>query len=121
MTMTNHEMRARTVGRGITFMTRRHHTADMRRGIAAGLTMLGLVAGCKGALDVVLPGKVSEDALQNPGLAATMVASTQGDFECAFSEFVHTTGLWSNELLNSSGTQEANPWGARLTTYDRGV
>jgi hypothetical protein len=86
-------------------------------------TLLGMfvLAGCNGALDVVLPGKVSESALGSPALAATMVASTQGDFECAFTEFVHSTGLWSNELLNSSGGGEVNGWGARTVPFERDV
>jgi hypothetical protein len=72
-------------------------------------------------IDVELPGRVREEALDNPALAGTLVASAQADFECAFSEFVHTTGLWSNELLNSSGGAEVNGWGARLSTYESGT
>jgi starch-binding outer membrane protein, SusD/RagB family len=89
--------------------------------VTATVAILSLVTACSGALDVVLPGKVNAGALDSPSLATTMVASAQGDFECAFSEFVHTTGLWSNELLNSSGGGEVNPWGARLLTYDAGT
>lgn len=95
--------------------------AYRRRAATAGITLLALLAGCKGVLDVTLPGRVNVDALNSPGLASTMVVSLQGDFECAFSEYVHATGLWSNELLNSSGGAEVNPWGARLLTYDGGT
>jgi hypothetical protein len=103
------------------FMSYRHR-ANRRRGvIAATFALIATVTACNGALDVVLPGKVNAGALDSPALAITMVSSAQGDFECAFSEFVHTTGLWSNELLNSSGGGEVNPWGARLTTYDAGT
>jgi hypothetical protein len=79
------------------------------------------IAGCNGVLDVSLPGKVDAGALDNPALANTMVTSAQADFECAFSEYVHSTGLWANELWNSSGGAEVNPWGARLSTYDAGT
>jgi hypothetical protein len=112
--MTNTMMRSRIQSRGITAMI-------SRRTIGAGLALLSLVSGCNGALDVVLPGRVDADALNSPSLAITMVNSAQGDFECAFSEYVHSTGLWSNELLNSGSGAEVNPWGARLNTYDSGT
>ena len=116
------EMRASAARKQMNRMSR-HTGAPRRHGaMFAGLLLLGFVAGgCKGVLEVELPGRVKSEALASPGLAITMVASTQGDFECAFSEFVHTTGLWSNELLNSSGGAEVNPWGARLSTYDGGT
>ena len=85
------------------------------------LAALALLAACDGVLDVKLPGRVREEALDNPVLASTLVAGAQADFECAFTEFVHTTGLWSNELLNSSGGAEVNGWGARLSTYENGT
>lgn len=118
MTKLTHNLR--TNNRGYKSMIHRSRAANRRMLIAASFAMAALVSACSGALDVVLPGKVNAGALANPSLASTMVTSAQGDFECAFSEFVHTTGLWSNELLNSSGGGEVNPWGARLTTYDNG-
>ena len=80
-----------------------------------------LLPACKGILDVSLPGKVPEAALDSPLLATTMVGGVQADFECAFSEYVHDTGLWSNELLNSSANGEVVGWGARLSSYDNGI
>lgn len=67
-------------------------------GVAMGLASLQLLQACKGVLDVSLPGKVPESALASPGLAITLVNGVQADFECAYSEYVHDTGLWSNEL-----------------------
>jgi hypothetical protein len=95
--------------------------AARRMRAARAACLIPLLASCNGALDVVLPGRVQEAALDNPSLATTMVASAQGDFECAFSEYVHTTGLWANEYLNSSGGQEVNGWGARTPQYDAGT
>ncbi|MBK8648898.1 MAG: hypothetical protein IPN16_20620 [Gemmatimonadetes bacterium] len=69
-----------------------------------------MLAACSG-ISTELPGRVREDALDNPALAATLVASAQGISECAFSEYVHTTGLWANELMNASGGAEVNGWG----------
>jgi hypothetical protein len=104
----------------MTKMTSPSPAARRMRATATAL-LFPFLASCSGALDVVLPGRVQEDALDNPSLATTMVASTQGDFECAFSEYVHTTGLWANEYLNSSGGQEVNGWGARTPQYESGT
>lgn len=97
-------------------MTRKHITRCALVALASQV-----LAACSGILDVELPGRVREDALDNPALAATLVASAQGDFECAFSEYVHTTGLWANELMNASGGAEVNGWGARISTYEAGT
>ncbi len=79
-----------------------------------------LLTACSGVLDVELPGRVQSGALDNPVLAATLVAGVQADFECAFSEYVHTTGLWANEFINSAGGAEVNGWGARTDLYESG-
>lgn len=85
------------------------------------LGSLQLLQACKGILDVSLPGKVPASALTSPGLSTTMVNGVQADFECSFSEYVHDTGLWSNEVLNSSANGEVVGWGARLSTNDNGI
>lgn len=89
--------------------------------VALSLASLPMLQACKGVLDVSLPGKVPASALASPGLATTMVNGVQADFECAFSEYVHDTGLWSNELLNSSANGEVVGWGARLSSFDSGI
>ncbi len=88
---------------------------------ALALGSLQLLQACKGILDVSLPGKVPASALASPGLAVTMVNGTQADFECAFTEYVHLSALWSNETLNSSANGEVVGWGARLSSYDNGI
>lgn len=93
-----------------------------RRTLAVSLVLAAqCLTACNGILEVEQPGRVLQDALDNPVLAPTLVASAQGDFECAFSEYVHTTGLWANEFLNSSSGGEVNGWGARISTYDAGT
>ena len=98
----------------------RHHRLRTY-GAAIAIASLQLAQACKGVLDVSLPGKVPESALNSPTLALTVVNGAQADFECAFSEYVHDTGLWSNELLNSSANGEVVGWGARLSSYDNGI
>jgi hypothetical protein len=100
-----------------------HHRYRRLRACSAvvALASLQLLQACKGVLDVALPGKVPASALENSALATTLVNGVQADFECAFSEYVHTTGLWANETLNSSGNGEVNGWGARTSNYDNGI
>jgi hypothetical protein len=102
-------------------MTTQTTTRLLSRAALPALALLALLAACNDVLDVKLPGRVREEALDNPALASTLVAGAQADFECAFTEYVHTTGLWANELLNSSGGAEVNGWGARLSTYETGT
>lgn len=104
-------------------MSNRLYRRNRIRVSAAAIAVLSLqlLQACKGVLDVSLPGKVPESALNSPLLAKTLVNGAQADFECAFSEYVHDTGLWSNESLNSSSNGEVVGWGARLSTYDNGI
>ena len=104
-------------------MINAYNTRRWMRGCNAALALISLqlVQACHGILDVSLPGKVPESALASPGLSTTLVKGAQADFECAFSEYVHDTGLWSNELLNSSANGEVVGWGARLATNDNGI
>jgi hypothetical protein len=99
-----------------------HRRRTLRRGAAlVAMASMQLLQACQGVLDVSLPGKVPETALTNPGLSSTLVNGAQADFECAFSEYVHDTGLWANETLNSSSNGEVVGWGARTSSYDNGV
>ena len=103
-------------------LNRYHRHRGLRTyGAALALGSLQLVQACNGLLDVSLPGKVPASALTSPGLATTLVSGVQADFECAFSEYVHDTGLWSNETLNSSSNGEVVGWGARLSSADNGI
>jgi hypothetical protein len=64
---------------------------------------LGLfVLGCDSLLEVSLPGETEADALDGPGSSALLVLSAQGDFECAYSNYVYGTGHLSGELVGGS-------------------
>jgi hypothetical protein len=80
-----------------------------------------LLTACQGVLDVSLPGNVAASALDAPSLAPTLVDGTQADFECAFTQYVESTALWSNEVLNSSGGAEVVGWSARFTRPEDGT
>lgn len=109
------------VSEGTEPMTDRKRRFGGRVAATATLVLAAqLLTACKGILDVDVPGRVREESLNNPSLAATLTASAQADFECAYAEFVQSTGLWANELLNSSGGAEVVGWGARLVNYETG-
>ena len=103
-------------------MNRLHRYNWLQRfSVVLAFGSLQVLQACSGVLDVSLPGKVPASALKSPGLSTTMVNGVQADFECAFSEYVHDTGLWANETLNSSANGEVIGWGARLSSYDNGI
>jgi hypothetical protein len=91
-------------------MTRKHR----RKAIA--LVSFGLafsVSACDSLLEVDIPGRVEEDALNDPALAATMVNSALGTFECGFANYVATVGALTEEYIISSFFVDANIWGWR--------
>jgi hypothetical protein len=95
-------------------MTHRHHWVG-RLGMESLAAIAGIVllAGCNGILDVQLPGNVTADALTNASLSATMVNGAQADFECAYSAYVYTSAVWTNEMQNASGGNEVASWSGR--------
>src|SRR2546430_3458467 len=88
---------------------------NMRHIKLAGLAAVLLLgaAGCKSLLEVDIPGRVPEAALDNPTLSATMVNSAIGEFECAYEQYVATTAIISEEYWISGLTIGSNIWGWR--------
>jgi hypothetical protein len=83
---------------------------------AAALLASWLVIGsaaCDSLLDVDIPGRVEESALNDPALAPTLVNSALGQFECAYTNYVATVGVLTEEYLVSSFFVDANIWGWR--------
>jgi hypothetical protein len=56
------------------------------------------VGGCDSLLEVDLPGNVSAEVLNNPSFANILSVSAQSDFECAFSSYLWSMGLWTNDF-----------------------
>lgn len=75
--------------------------ALMRGGLAAVLLTLALGA-CDSVLDVEPPDRVPTEQLDDPATAALQVASVVASFDCAFAQYVVTTGETSDELVNSN-------------------
>jgi hypothetical protein len=71
--------------------------------VALGYFVVSLtLAGCDSFLDVSLPGETPAEALDDPSYSGLLVLSAQGDFECAYSNYVYGTGHLSGELVGGS-------------------
>lgn len=75
------------------------------------------LGGCDSLLDVELPGQVTDDQLDDPALAATMVTSALGEFECALNEIVPTNAILTGEFVSSNFYLDSNRWGLRDAVF----
>jgi hypothetical protein len=101
-------------------MTNSHRWVG-RLGSGTAVAGIVLLAACNGVLDVQLPGNVTADALTNASLSATMVNGAQADFECAYSAYVYTSAVWTNEMQNASGGNEVASWSGRSFRPEAGT
>lgn len=60
---------------------------------------VGVLGGCDGLLDVELPGSITDDDLFQESQAPVLVMSAISDIECAFSDFIATTGGGTEDAL----------------------
>lgn len=100
------------------------HAPHRSRGGAATRTrlttlLLGVLAGGVAAcdtgtlLEVELPGRVSESALNDPRLAGVLVQSVIADVECAWDNYVTAAAHHSDQWIASSGNSTMARWGLR--------
>lgn len=82
-------------------------------GLALVSAAAGPLTGCGSLLDVELPTRVPAETLDNPQLAATLVAGAVGDFECALTNYITATGLLGDELIESTGWIAVFTWDQR--------
>jgi hypothetical protein len=83
-------------------------TINIRRAILVmSLTALG---ACNSLLEVDVPGRVTADALNDPGLAPIMQAAALQSAQCAFAQYVATGGMLSGEYISSNGFVDNHPW-----------
>src|SRR5438045_7801050 len=75
-------------------------------------------AGCSDILKVELPGRIPTDLLGDPITAPTLAASVVADFECAFSNYVASTSILSDQFLGASGNLSAKNWGTKKIYED---
>lgn len=86
----------------------------MNVGILTGTLLLGATA-CGSLLDVDLPGQVTDEQLNDPALATTMVVSALGEFECALNALVPTNAFLAGEFIASNFYLTSNFFGWRGT------
>ncbi len=72
-----------------------------------------LLAGCDSLLSVTLPGETPAEALDAPEFASLLVASAQGDFECAYSNFTLLSGIVSGEIMGAQSSLTMIPYQRR--------
>jgi hypothetical protein len=79
-------------------------THGARRGLAV-LPLVFMILACDTTelLDVDLPGNVTAEDIEQPGLAGTMRVSAIGDFEWAWDTYVDFAARHSDEYIHSSG------------------
>lgn len=94
--------------------------APMRTSLLMATVVTTLLFGgaCSDVLKVELPGRIPTDLLDDPSTAPTLGASVVADFECAFSNYVATTSLLSDDFLGASGNLSAKQWGTKKINED---
>jgi hypothetical protein len=92
----------------------------VRFALGALLVAASLTTGCGfgNILDVHVPGRVQEGALDDPALAPTMTASVVSDLECAWNNYATGSALISDEFLQASSNLNQRNWGSRRITAD---
>ena len=76
------------------------------RTIALALFLPLTPSACNDVLDVHVPGRVQEEALNDPALAPTLVASVIADFECAWNNYVAAAPLIIAEKKQNQGLSQ---------------
>lgn len=76
---------------------------------------LPLLAACdiQEILEVEIPGRVEEGALDNPKLASTLVTGVVSDAECSWNQFTAGMAHHSDEYIPTSGNLDLIRWGER--------
>jgi hypothetical protein len=97
---------------------------EMRRSfgshIALALALLLLHTACDVGelLQVETPGKVPEEALDNPQLAQTLTNGVITDVECGWDSYVGAAAIHSDQFIQSSGNLTMRLWASRGITAE---
>jgi len=89
-----------------------------RRVIALAAAVV--VAGCNTdkILEVEFPGQIPTEQINDPALAAVLVRSVIGDFECAYSNYMSGSSVHSDEYETANSNVPLANWGERTITAD---
>lgn len=89
------------------------------RRVVAVMTALSFVAcNTDTILHVDFPGQIPTDQINDPALAAVLVRSVIGDFECAYSNYTGGSSVHSDEYETSNSNVPLANWGERTITPD---
>src|SRR5256885_1697650 len=81
-----------------------------------GVLLIGLLGvGCHSLLEVDSPLRVSATKLNDATLAAVLVNSVTGDFECAFGDYVSDVAQITDEFYGSASLAANMPVALRRT------
>ncbi|HEV8363861.1 MAG TPA: hypothetical protein VGQ52_10115, partial [Gemmatimonadaceae bacterium] len=69
-------------------------------------------------LEVEFPGQIPTEQIVDPALAAVLVRSVIGDFECAYSNYMSGSSVHSDEYETSNSNVPLANWGERTITAD---
>jgi len=95
-------------------------TSSIRRWTlwVAALLAGASIASCKNVLDVQFPGQIPTSQIDDPALAAVLVRSVIGDFECAYSNYMSGSSVHSDEYETANSNVPLANWGERTITAD---
>jgi starch-binding outer membrane protein, SusD/RagB family len=86
-----------------------------QRGMVVALALsVAVLTGCESLLEVEVPGAVTAESLDNPQMAASLLAGAIGEVECAVGQYVEGTAILADEVISSSFWRNYNVWGAKL-------
>ncbi len=81
--------------------------------LALYLACSSALGSCSNLLDVEIPGRVLEAALDDPALSETLVRSVVADFDCAWNNWVVVTALLSDQYMEATGNLALRNFGSR--------
>ena len=87
-------------------------------GAAAVVAAVFTLQACNDSLDVKFPGQIPTEQINDPALAAVLVRSAIGDFECAYSNYMSGSSVHSDEYETANSNVPLANWGERTITAD---
>lgn len=87
---------------------------------AAAVAVVVSIGACNTdkLLEVDFPGQIPTEQILDPSLAAVLVRSAIGDFECAYSNYMSGSSVHSDEYETSNSNVPLANWGERTITAD---
>lgn len=88
-------------------------SSNRSRRVVAALAATCALTACKDILDVQFPGQIPSEQINTPTLAATLVRSAIGDFECAYSNYTGGSAVHSDEYETANSNIPLANYGER--------